>query len=766
MTVTVTPGQFPTAGGISVTANLSAIGGAPAQALLDDGLNGDALANDNVFSLQTLVAAAAPGPVVIPATVADALLRQSSTTISLAIEAPATPIHDVQGPGAASPRLAQFVTTSGVVTGLKTNGFFIQAPDVEADALPETSEGLFVFTGGVPPATAASGNLVRVSGTVTEFIPSADPSSPPITEIGGGSTPAVAVRLISTLNPLPATVTLTAANTNPTGPLEQLERFEGMRVRVDALRVIAPTAGVINEISATSTSTGIFYGVIDGVPRPLREPGIEQLSPLPPGAPCCVPRFDGNPERLRVDSDGLVGSARLEVTAGALVSNLVGPLDFAFRSYMVLPEPGTLPVVSGVGGAIPAPEPSANEFTVASFNTERFFDTTDDPAVDDAVLTPAAFETRLRKASLAIRQVMRSPDIIGVEEMENLATLQALAARVNADTIAAGGADPQYTGYLVEGNDIGGIDSGFLIKQSRVTVTDVTQEGLTTTFVDPTDGSVDLLNDRPPLIVRASVLGPPGASQPVTVIVNHLRSLSGVDGDDGGRIRAKRAAQAEYLANLIQARQTANPGERIVSVGDYNAFPFNDGYVDVIGTIKGTPTPADQVTVASPDLVNPDLTNLIDRLPAAERYSFSFDGNAQVLDQILVNDAMLSRFSRIHYARNDADFPESLRNDASRPERISDHDMPIAYFAFFNTPVITLNGPNPMTVECCTAFVDPGATARDDDLGDLTAQIQRSGEVDTKTPGTYTLTYSVSNGVYPCYESNSRGYCFNVFVAC
>jgi hypothetical protein len=398
-------------------------------------------------------------------------------------------------------------------------------------------------------------------------------------------------------------------------------------------------------------------------------------------------------------------------------------------------------------GAMPAPEPSQNEFTVASFNTERFFDTTDDPAVDDVVLTPAAFDARLRKASLAIRQVMRLPDIIGVEEMENLATLQALAARVNADTIADGGTDPQYTGYLVEGNDIGGIDSGFLIKQARVIVVDVTQEGLTTTFVDPTDGSNDLLNDRPPLILRASVLGPLGSSQPVTVIVNHLRSLSGVDGADGQRIRAKRAAQAEYLASLIQARQTSNPAERIVSVGDYNAFPFSDGYVDVMGTIKGSPTPADQVVVASPDLLNPDLTNLVERLPAAERYSFSFDGNAQVLDQILVNNAMLSRFSRIHYARNDADFPESLRNDASRPERISDHDMPVAYFAFFNTPVIVLNGQNPTAVECCTPFVDPGATARDDDLGDLTAQIQVSGQVDVKTPGTYTLTYSVSNGV-------------------
>ena len=54
---------------------------------------------------------------------------------------------------------------------------------------------------------------------------------------------------------------------------------------------------------------------IQGVPRPLREPGLEPGQTLPTESPCCVPVFDGNPERLRVDSDGL-GGARLEVVAG------------------------------------------------------------------------------------------------------------------------------------------------------------------------------------------------------------------------------------------------------------------------------------------------------------------------------------------------------------------------------------------------------------------------------------------------------------------
>ena len=80
-------------------------------------------------------------------------------------------IYEIQGGGAASPLAGQVVTTTGVVTALKRNGFFLQSPDGETDGDERTSEGLFVFTSTTPPATAARGALVRVSGTVTEFRP-------------------------------------------------------------------------------------------------------------------------------------------------------------------------------------------------------------------------------------------------------------------------------------------------------------------------------------------------------------------------------------------------------------------------------------------------------------------------------------------------------------------------------------------------------------------------------------------------------------------
>jgi endonuclease/exonuclease/phosphatase family metal-dependent hydrolase len=376
---------------------------------------------------------------------------------------------------------------------------------------------------------------------------------------------------------------------------------------------------------------------------------------------------------------------------------------------------------------------------------ERFFDTVNDPTIGEPILTPAAFEKRLNKASLAIRNVMLMPDILGVQEIENLTTLQSLASRINADAVADGDPNPGYVAYLFEGNDPGGIDVGFLARSSRVTDVIVVQEGKAATYLNPTSNEYDLLNDRPPLVLTAKVNGP-SITQAVTVIVNHLRSLDGVDDLTDGRVRAKRLAQAEFLANLIQARQAANPNEQIVSVGDYNAYEFSDGYVDVSGSSKGSPAPHDEVVLTGADLVDPDLTDLTALAPAAERYSYSYEGNAQLLDHIFVNNAALSRFSRVSFARSNADFPESYRSDATRPERLSDHDMPVAYFMFHKPATLEINGPDPMTIECGSTFTDPGATATDEIYGDISHLIVTSGQVNTGVVGSYTITYAVNNG--------------------
>ena len=248
-------------------------------------------------------------------------------------------------------------------------------------------------------------------------------------------------------------------------------------------------------------------------------------------------------------------------------------------------------------------------------------------------------------------------------------------------------------------------------------------------------------------MLEASVVGPLGTTLNVTVIVNHLRSLLAIDDPaEGARVRRKRQCQAEFLAGYIQDRQEANRGERIISVGDYNAFQFSDGFVDVMGAIQGTPAPAGEVVLAAgaAGVPNPPLTNLVSTLSPANRYSYVFGGNTQVLDHVLVNERARARVSRFQYARNNADFPESLRGDDTRPERLSDHDMPVAYFVFFGAPVVTLAGDATMTIEACLSFTDPGATAFDDTLGALPVAV--SGTVDPNVPGTYTVHYTASNG--------------------
>jgi len=223
-------------------------------------------------------------------------------------DASLTPIHTIQGNGSTSPLAATSVTTSGIVTGTKSNGFFLQEPDATIDADPNTSEGIFVFTSSAPPAAATIGNSVQVSGTVQEFIPSQDPTSPPQTEI---ITPSVVQ--LSTGNPLPAPINITAAETTQASetanPLDSLEEYEGMRVTVASLTVTGSTQGNITEVNATVASTGIFLGVATGADRPFREPGIAISDPLPVGAPGTIPRFDENPERIRVDSDAQPGAA-------------------------------------------------------------------------------------------------------------------------------------------------------------------------------------------------------------------------------------------------------------------------------------------------------------------------------------------------------------------------------------------------------------------------------------------------------------------------
>ena len=597
------------------------------------------------------------------------------------------PIHDIQGAGLGSPLNGASVTTEGIVTALKfNNGFFLQTADAEVDADPATSEGIFVFTSTAPPAAAAIGNRVRVTATVSEFTPGSNLNQLSITELVSPST----IIQLSSGNPLPAPVVLASADFNAASDPGTAEKFEGMRVSVPEATVVEGSEGNITESSATASSTGVFQVVLAGVGRPYREPGIGVMDvfPIPPGK--TPPLFDTNQERLMVRSRGQVGATAVALDAGATVTGMVGVLDYFAGTWALLPDNGTVAVAGGKT-ATAVTDPGTDDVTIAGFNLLRFFDEVND-SNGAPTLTAAAVDKRLTKTSTAICDYLKAPDILGVVEVENLRVLGLLADRINATC----GRAPTYVPYLVQGNDPGGINVGFLVNTRdtggttptpRVEVLEVTQYGKNTLFTNP-DTSTALLNDRPPLMLRAVVHADTGASYPVTVFVNHLRSLNGIDDTspgssgwptEGDRVRNKRAQQALFLANLVNDRQVADPNEKIVLVGDFNAFEFNDGYADIMGIVRGDQVPENEAItwVASP-VATPlvDGSDLI--ADPAERYSYVFEGSAQTLDHVVVNEALVTDAAVsdaiIEHARINADFGVHNFGVAGTAIRTSDHD--------------------------------------------------------------------------------------------
>lgn len=95
MTVTVQPGANPTSAGLSVSADLSSIGGSNSQVFYDDGTHGDVTAGDNVFSFaSTIPTNAVGGARTFSVAVTDSQRRTASASISLGVLGNIAIFHD------------------------------------------------------------------------------------------------------------------------------------------------------------------------------------------------------------------------------------------------------------------------------------------------------------------------------------------------------------------------------------------------------------------------------------------------------------------------------------------------------------------------------------------------------------------------------------------------------------------------------------------------------------------------------------------------
>jgi predicted extracellular nuclease len=561
-------------------------------------------------------------------------------------------IYEIQGAGDASPYAGQLIETlDNIVTVLAPDGFFMQTPAARSDGNVDTSDGIFVFTGSAP--SVSPGDQVDVTATVQEFFDFTELTGDPVITINSSG------------NPLPPAVTFdaTVPSPDPAAPscAIEFECYEGMLIEIVNGTVSGPNqrfgTDPVAEVHITAAPERVF-----------REPGVAF-----PGIPSMpeIPVWDGNPEVFELDPDKL-GLPNQSIPAGSHF-DAIGVLGFEFSGYELWPTSLTV-------HELPIPQPvrarQDSEFTIGSLNMFRLFDDVDDPPDtntqgaprDDFVVSAAEYEGRRVKLAAYILTVLDAPDILTVQEVEKLGVLEDLAG-----DIAAVNPGVVYSAYLEEGNDIGTIDVGFLVRDT-VEVDDVTQIGRDDIF----DFDMSLLHDRPPLLLEARVKG--SADFPISVMVVHNRSLSGIEdsGSNGERVRQKRLAQAQAIAAEVQEMQTADPDLRLVIVGDFNAFEFTDGFVDAVGQIAGDFDP-DASLVSGPDLVNPDLINQVLSIADEERYSFIFNGSAQVLDHALTGMSLDSSVRGLEYGRGNADAAVDLINDAGTALRASDHDGLVLY---------------------------------------------------------------------------------------
>ncbi len=557
-----------------------------------------------------------------------------------------TPIYEIQGQSHTSTLEGQVVTTTGIVTAVDSNGFYLQ--DATGDNNDATSDGIFVFTGSTPGVIV--GDELQVEGTVSEFTPGGTSSrnlsttqisSPNITNLSSGNVLPTAV-IIGSGGRVPPTENIdddAFASFDPTTDgIDFFESLEGMRVTAQNLLAIAPT-----------NRFGEIFAVVDnGVGATgISDRGTLNISP-----------DDFNPEKIQIDQDSGVFDFNFpSVNVGDSLGNVTGVVSYGFGNFEILPtEDFTSNITSGnLQQETTTLVGDTDQLTVASYNLLNLDPNDSDGDADIA-------NGRFNNIANQIINNLNTPDIIGLQEIQdnngsvndgNIAADQTLQELI--DAIAdAGGPTYQFidntfiTDGASGGQPGGNIRTAFLYNANRVNlVADSVQ-----TIGDQNPGSA-FQGARLPLVADFEFNG-----QEVTVVNNHFSSKGGSapilgteqpfdarqeDVTVNGSLD-ERQAQANAVQGFVANSLSADPNANLVVLGDFNEFEF----VSPLNTLEQ------------------NLTNLTETLPENERYTFIFQGNSQSLDHILVSDSLTqgAEFDIVHV---NSEFVET-------DQRASDHD--------------------------------------------------------------------------------------------
>ena len=170
----------------------------------------------------------------------------------------------------------------------------------------------------------------------------------------------------------------------------------------------------------------------------------------------------------------------------------------------------------------------------------------------------------------------------------------------------------------------------------------------------------------------------------------------------------------------------SNPAVGVYSVEYSGSDGYNTGRATLTVTVKDTTAPVITVNGADPLTVECGTAFTDPGASATDQCV----GSVTVTASGTVNTAIPGSYMLMYTA------DDGSGNTATATRVVNVVDT--------TAPVITVNGADPLTVECGTAFTDPGASATDQCVGSVT--VATSGTVNTAIPGTYTITYIAQDG--------------------
>ncbi len=602
-------------------------------------------------------------------------LGNASSSITI-IDNESSPIHSIQGTGAAA--TAGTFTAEAIVTGiyptLSPAGFYIQEENADADADPNTSEGIFV----VSATAVAVGDLVRVTGTVQEngVTPSFNQavfSSPTVTILSNG-------------NPLPTAIDITL----PVTATADFEKYEGMIVRFPGTLTVTNNDGVGTFGEARLSAGGLIYQPTQLVdPNDSPASGTSSTGTSNVAAVNALIASNNLRTILLDDGRGTLPTLPPYVDAannntlrvGSTIDNLTGILGFGFSNYRVQPVTTAPPVfthaarpaVPGVGGG---------NLKVASFNVLNYFNGDGLGAgfpTTRGAHSSVEFTRQRDKIIIAIAQL--NADLVGLIEIENDGTgansaIQDLVTGLNA-FMGAGTYSFINDGAAIQTNSSDEIRCAIIYKSAVVAP------------VGSPMLSSNAVFDRPPLAHTFNMLA---TNKLFNFIVNHFKSKgcgaaagADLDQNDGQSCyNNRRKLQSAELINFINTTVvTTSTTDRIISVGDYNAY-YEEDPMDVLR--------AGNYSVLS----------------AATDYSYLFAGQVGALDHAIVSNSLFGAVTGIAKWNTNSVEPEYLDyNDAINtgggdvinnwasnysvsPWRSSDHDAVLIGFNISATLPVSL----------------------------------------------------------------------------